>query len=88
MTITEIKKALKEGKAIIGTSRTIKNLKLGKVSKVFLTSNCPDDVKKDIKYYSKLAKVEVVRLKQPNDELGALCKKPFSISVLSIAKGA
>ena len=86
--ISEIKKALKEEKAIIGTERTLKNLKLGKVSKVFLTSNCPASVKEDIKYYSKLAKVEVVQLKQPNDELGALCKKPFSISVLSIAKGA
>jgi len=86
--ISEIKKALKEGKAIIGTERTLKNLKLGKVSKVFLTSNCPAGVKKDINYYSKLAKAEVVQLKQPNDELGALCKKPFSISVLSVAKGA
>ena len=86
--ITEIKKALKEGKAIIGTEKTLKNLKLGKVSKVFLTSNCPSSVKKDVKYYSKLAKAEVVQLKQPNDELGALCKKPFSISVLSVAKGA
>ena len=87
-TISEIKKALKEGKAIIGTERTLKNLKLGKVSKIFLTSNCPEDVEEDVKYYSKLAKVEVVKLKQPNDELGALCKKPFSVSVLSVIKGA
>lgn len=86
--INEIKKALKNKKIIIGTERTIKNLRLGKISKVFLTSNCPEDVKKNIKYYSKLAKVEVIQLKQPNDELGALCKKPFSISVLSVIKGA
>jgi len=86
--ISEIKKALKEGKAIIGTERTLKNLKLGKVSKIYLTSNCPEDVEEDVKYYSKLAKVEVVKLKQPNDELGAICKKPFSVSVLSVVKGA
>lgn len=86
--ISEIKKALKEGKAIIGTERTLKDLKLGKVSKIYLTSNCPEDVEEDVKYYSKLAKVEVVKLKQPNDELGALCKKPFSVSVLSVVKGA
>lgn len=85
--IEEIKKALKEKKAIVGTERTIKYLKLGKVSKVFITTNCPEDVKKDIQYYSKLAKVEIVMLKQPNDELGALCKKPFSVSVLSLSKG-
>jgi large subunit ribosomal protein L30e len=86
--ISEIKTALKEGKVIIGTERTLKNLKLGKVSKIFLTSNCPEDVEEDVKYYSKLAKVEVVKLRQPNDELGALCKKPFSVSVLSVVKGA
>jgi large subunit ribosomal protein L30e len=84
--IDDIKKALKEGKVIIGTSRTIKALKLGKVSKVFLTSNCPSDVKDDIEYYSKLGKVKVVKLKQPNVELGVLCKKPFPISVLSFQK--
>jgi large subunit ribosomal protein L30e len=87
--IAEIKKALKtKGKAVIGTARTIKKLKLGKVEKVYLTSNCPDEVKEDIKYYAKLSGAKVVQLKQPNDELGIVCKKPFAISVLSIAKGA
>lgn len=86
--IDEIKKAIKEKKAIIGTDETIKNLKIGKVEQVFLTSNCPEDVKEDIMYYSKLSKAKVVMLKQPNDELGALCKKPYSISVVSVIKGA
>ena len=57
MGIDEIKKKIKEGKVIIGTSRTVKALKLGKTDKVFLTSNCPDDVKEDIEHYSKLGKV-------------------------------
>jgi len=82
--IDEIKKGLKDKKAVIGTARSLKALKLGKVKKVFITSNCPASVKKDIKYYAKLSNVEVVQLKQPNDELGALCKKPFSISVISL----
>jgi large subunit ribosomal protein L30e len=84
--IDDIKKALKEGKVIIGTARTIKALKSGKVSRVFLTLNCPSGVKEDIEYYSKLGKVKVVKLKQPNIELGVLCKKPFPISVLSFSK--
>ena len=84
--IDEIKKALKEKKVIIGTSRTIKSLRLGKVEKVFLTSNCPSDVKEDIECYSRLGKIKVVKLKQPNVELGIVCKKPFPISVLSFKK--
>lgn len=86
--VAEIKKLLKSPLLIIGTKDTIDNLKQGAVGKVFMSSNCPETVKKDIGYYSKLAKAEVVELKQANDELGVICKKPFSISVLSLKKGA
>ncbi|MFC1800473.1 ribosomal L7Ae/L30e/S12e/Gadd45 family protein [Nanoarchaeota archaeon] len=86
--IEEIKKALIAGTVIIGTERTVKNLKLGKVEKVFLTSNCPEDVKEQVERYAKLNKVKIITLVQPNDEMGALCKKPYAISVLSFVKGA
>jgi len=87
--IEEVKKALKaKGKAILGLDRTIKGLKLGRLEKVYLTSNCQKDMKEAIKYYAKLSKAKVVQLKIPNDELGIICKKPFAISVLSITKGA
>lgn len=86
--IDDIKVGLKEKKAVIGTERVIKGLKTGKIAKVFITSNCPEEVKKDIEYYSGLCGAAVVQLAQPNDELGIICKKPFSISVLGILKGA
>ena len=76
------------GKAVIGTKEVVKNLRLGKLSKVFLTINCPAKVKEDIKHYAKLTGAEVIQLKQPNDELGVLCKKQFSISMLGLIKGA
>ena len=85
--IDDIKKALKDGKVVIGTSRVMKSLRAGNLSKVYLTSNCPADVKKNVKYYAGLGKTEVVQLKLANDALGTVCKKPFSISVLGI-KGA
>lgn len=85
--VEEIRKYLDSENLVIGTELTLKNLKLGKVSKVFLSSNCPAELKKDIEYYSGLSKATVVEMKQPNDELGVVCKKPFSISVLSLLKG-
>jgi len=84
--IEEIKKIVKTGKAFLGTEETIKNLKLGKVAKVYMTSNCPEGVKADIAYYAELAVAEVVQLAIPNDELGTVCRKPFVISVLSVPK--
>lgn len=88
MMIEEIRKMVKEGKAVVGTREVLKQLKLGKISKVYITVNCPERVKKDVENYASLSGATVVQLDQPNDELGVLCKKPFSISVLGLAKGA
>ena len=84
----EIKKMLKLGSIIIGTGKTLKNLKLGRVQKVLVSSNCPEKVEKDITYYAGLSGAEFHKLEYPNDELSVICKKPFSISVLSFLKGA
>ena len=82
----EIRKLLETKKLILGTERVVKQLKAGKIAKIFITSNCRDDVKKDILNYARIAKAEVVELDMPNDEFGVVCKKPFSISILGVAK--
>ncbi len=82
----DIKKSLEDNKLIIGTGLTIKNLRLAKLSKVYISSNTPKDVKDDIAHYSKLNETVVVQLKQDNEEVGVLCKKPFLISVLGVKK--
>ena len=84
----EIKKMMKSGSVVIGTERAIKILKLGKVQKVLVSSNCPANVEKDINYYAGLSGAEIHKLEYPNDELSVICKKPFSISVLALVKGA
>lgn len=83
---SEIKKILKSGNVIIGTQRTLKSLKLGKVGKVLMSSNCPASVEKSIMHYSALSGSESERLKYTNEELGVICKKPFLISILGILK--
>jgi large subunit ribosomal protein L30e len=85
--IVELRDLISEKKVIVGTERTIKALKLGKIEKIFLASNCKQKAKDDIKQYSKLSKATVSQLRYPNDELGVLCKKPYSISVLGLLKG-
>jgi large subunit ribosomal protein L30e len=84
--IADLKKLLKTKKVILGTDKTVKILRLGNAEKVFMSSNCPEQVQKDIAYYASLTKVPVVHLKQPNDELGTLCKKPYPVSVLSVSQ--
>ena len=84
--IEEIKKQMGNKKVILGLGMTLKNLKTGTIAKVFLCSNLPEDTNKDINYYAKIANVDVVELNYPNEELGALCKKPFSVSVIGLLK--
>ncbi len=81
MSIESLKKALKEEKLIYGKDETLKKMRSGKINEVFLSSNCPKQLREDILHYSKLASVKVSELDVPNDELGIICKKPFSISV-------
>ena len=86
MAVSEIKKYLKGSRLILGTNLTIKQLKLGKIFKVFLSSNCSERVKKDINYYCSMSNCSVENLQTPNEELGIVCKKPFSVSVVGLLK--
>ena len=81
--ITELKKLLKSKSVVIGTERTIKNLKKGNVDKIFISSNCSENAEKDLNYYASLSKADVVKLQYSNEEIGIICKKPFAISVLA-----
>ena len=85
--LTEFKKLLTSKDIILGTETTMKNLKIGAIERVFLSSNCPENVERNLSYYASLSKADVVKLQYPNDELGVICKKPFSISVLALLKG-
>ncbi len=82
--VTEIRKLLSDKKLIIGRDRTLKQLKTGGLKKVFVAANSPSELKEDLKYYCSLGNVELAELDYPNDELGSICKKPFSISVVGV----
>jgi len=81
---TLFKEALNQGSVVIGTSKTVKMLKQGKLRKVFISSNCPEPLASEIRHYAQMADVPVVRSSRTNEDLGTFCKKPFSISVLGI----
>ena len=82
--IAEIKSIAKSEKIIIGTEKTLKSLKRGEIEKIFVSSNCPEKVKSDIAHYCKVGKSKMIPLNFSNEELGEICKKPFSISVLGL----
>ena len=82
--VAELKKILESKKAILGAEETKKLLRQGKIKKVFVTSNCAPVAKADIEQLCKTAEVECVELAQSNEEIGVICKKPFSVSVVGV----
>ncbi len=80
----EIKKALSENRITIGSREVLKKLKLGKPKLIVIASNCPENIKKDIEYYSKLAGVELKIFDGTARELGVFCGKPFPIAAIAI----
>lgn len=71
-------------KLVFGAERNLKLLKDERLKRIYLASNCKDDVKKNIKHYGK--NTEIIELENTNNEIGIVCKKPFSISVIGLVK--
>ncbi len=82
----DIKNAIKTNKLVIGTKEVLKNLKRGKIVTVYYTTNCPDLVKKQAKYYSELAGVKIEQLEGNSQQLGELCGRPYKTVMVGIAK--
>jgi len=82
---TEIRKLLGSEKLIIGTDRVLKSVKKGEAAKVILASNAPAELKTELLRYQTIAKTfEIESSDLTNDELGTLCKKPFSIAAIAV----
>lgn len=82
--LSEVRTTVKEKDVVIGADETLKLLREGKIKKVFLAANVQATAKHDIYRYGTLSNVPVVELRITNEELGTLCKKPFSISVIGV----
>ena len=80
---SDLRNIVKDKKVYYGKDITIRMLKTGKIQEVYVASNCPEKIKRDLRHYCNLANVKLNEMEQNNEELGSICKKPFSVSVLS-----
>lgn len=84
--IVELKKLVIAGVVVIGSESAVKGLKRGEVSRVFVASDCADRVQDDLRHYCTLSRIPFEVLGIDGAELGVICKKQFSISVVSVLK--
>lgn len=76
--------AVKTGKVVFGSKRTLKILKTGKAKMVVVASNTPKDLRVVVDYYSKGASIPVYVYNGTSIELGRVCGKPFPVMMLAI----
>ena len=82
--VAEIKKLVESNEVVFGAEKSLKLLRQGKLKKLYLSSNCSDEVREDAQRYCEISGTECVPLTQTNDEIGVMCRKPFSISVVGV----
>ncbi|MCS7121978.1 MAG: 50S ribosomal protein L30e [Archaeoglobaceae archaeon] len=75
-----IQGALRSGKYLLGSRRTIKALKSGKAKAVIIAKNCPEKFLVEIKKFN----TPIYTFEGTNMELGAKFGKPFSVAALVI----
>jgi len=82
----DIRKLLTTKKLVIGEDEVLKHARNGTLLKVYHASNANKAIVADLQKYGKLSNFEVLDTKVPNDDLGTVCKKPFSISTIGVLK--
>ncbi|MBS7615675.1 50S ribosomal protein L30e [Candidatus Bathyarchaeota archaeon] len=76
--------AVKTGKVHFGANSAIQNAKTGKAKMVIVSSNCPEEIRRDLEYYCRLSNVPLIVYKGSSTDLAAVCGKPFVLSALTI----
>ena len=79
-----IRVAVDTGKVILGSNKSIQAIKLGNGELVVMAANAPKNLKEDIEVYSKLSEMPVHIFDGSSVELGSICGKPFTVSVLVV----
>ncbi|EWG07204.1 MAG: 50S ribosomal protein L30e [Candidatus Aramenus sulfurataquae] len=81
---SEIKNLLKTGKVVIGSRRTLKKLKMGKLKAVIVVSTLRGDIMDDIVHYCKVSGIPFYKYPGSGWDLGTLVGKPFMISTIGV----
>ena len=80
----EIRRAVDSGKVAYGFKQAEKTLLKENAELIIFSNNAPNAVKERLQEYATLANIPCYNFEGNGLELGAVCGKPFTVSVLSI----
>ncbi len=76
--------AIKTGKVVLGTKRTLRQVKQGKTQLVIIAANCPKEIQEEVTYYGKLSKIPVYTYQGTSWDLGSVCGRPHMVTCLAV----
>ncbi|MDD5336877.1 MAG: 50S ribosomal protein L30e [Candidatus ainarchaeum sp.] len=79
-----VRLAVETGKVEFGARNGVKDSLLGRAKLIVISENAPLTLREDVGYYSRLSEVPVLVFQGTSMELGSICGKPHSVSVLSV----
>jgi len=80
----ELKIALKTGKVELGTRSAIRLAKTGKAKLIVIAKDAPENVSKDLAYYTKLSGIATYVYQGTGWNLAGACGKPHIVVTLSV----
>ncbi len=82
----DIRLAVDSGETALGINKVIDSIKDNTAKLVIAASVNKADALQDVMHLAKISNLSVMSFEGNSLELGAICGKPFSVSVLSIIK--
>ncbi len=76
--------AVKTGKVLLGSEKTIDAAKNGRGKLIIISSNCPVENRKEIDDCAGLSGMKVYTYPGSSIELGEACGKPFAVAAMVI----
>ncbi len=80
----DIRLAVDSGKAVFGVKESVDSIMASKAKAVVVSSSNKKDRINDIMHLAKISEVQVIVFQGNPMNLGVVCGKPYSVSVLSI----
>lgn len=80
----DIRLAVDTGKTKVGFNKVVDSIKDNTAKLIVLAKVNDNTISEDIKHLTKVSDIKLLLYDGNSMELGALCGKPFSVSVLSV----
>lgn len=82
--VKEIRRTVDTGEVLFGERETEKNLLTNKGKLIIVSKNTSSEKKEKIKHIAGLANIPYYEFKGTSLELGSICGKPYSVSMLLV----